>query len=120
MNPELAKWVIFAIASCTVTVVGAVAWLAVLVFKIGQKYGAVETELATLHETGKKFEKANERLERIPVIETKLGQLAEVSAEERRRFASEWPPYRSKVDALWEKVMSLADWRKSRPQLDGE
>ena len=116
MNPELVKWAIVAIASCTVTIVGAVVWLATLVFKIGQKYGSVETELAALHETGKKFEKANDRLDRVPLIETKLDMLADAVAEERRRFASEFPEMQQKVTALWERVFSLQNWRKSQGQ----
>lgn len=116
MNPELAKWIIGALAGCTVTVVGAVVWLAVLVFKIGHKYGAVEKELSTLHETGKKFEKANEKLERVPLIETKLDLLADAVGEERRRFASEFPEMQQKVTALWERVFSLQNWRKSQGQ----
>jgi hypothetical protein len=116
MNPELVKWIVVAIASCTATVIGAVVWLAVLVFKIGQKYGAVETELATIHEAGRKMEKANEKLDRVPLIETKLDMLADAVAEERRRFASEFPDMQQKVTTLWERVFSLQNWRKSQGQ----
>lgn len=114
------QWIIGLLLTCTSMVVGAVAWLSVLVFKIGQKYGAVETQLATIHKAGERFEKANEKLDRIPLLETKLDLLADSVAEERRRHASEFPEMRDKVTALWEKVFSLQNWRKSRPQFDGE
>lgn len=116
MNPELAKWLIGMIGGATVAIVGAVVWLTVLVFKIGQKYGAVETELAKFEKATAKLEAVHEELGRIDVLETKLEQLIDSHAEERKRFASDWPVMRSKVDRLWEKVMSLDGWRKSRPQ----
>jgi hypothetical protein len=116
MTAELAKWLIGAIVGGAVTIVGAVVWLQVLVFRIGQKYGAVESKLEELDAAIEKLDKAGEKLARVDVIETKLAQLIESHAEERRRFASEWPELKSRVDVLWERVVSLADWRKSRPQ----
>lgn len=110
---HLALWII---GGCTVAIVGAVVWLATLVFRIGQKYGVVETEIGEFKKSVAEFKKASERLERIPILEIKVDQLAMSSAEERRRFASEWPELREKVTTLWERVFSLQNWRKSQGQ----
>lgn len=115
MTPELAKWLIGAVAGATVTIVGAVVWLSVLVFRIGQKYGRVELELEKFGKATAKLETISEDLERLTVVETKLEQLIDSHAEERRRFASDWPAMKSRVDVLWEKVVSLGEWRRSRP-----
>lgn len=103
MTPEqlqefasLAHWAIGAFASCAVIVVGAVVWLTTLVFGIGKKYGALEALTA-------KIDKTHDRIERVPIIETKLDQLALSHAEERRRFASDFPAIVEKVTALWDR-----------------
>ena len=119
MNIDLIKWVLGAIGGLVVVVVGAVAWLSMLVFKIGQKYGAVETQLETIEKAGEKLEKANERLEMIPVIKVQVEQLGLAFVEERRRFNSVFPEVQQKVTALWERVFSLQNWRASRPNING-
>lgn len=96
MTPELAHWVIGMLGSCTVVVVGAVVWLTTLVFNIGKKYGALEA-------LADKINSAKDRMERVPIIETKLDQLAASHAEERRRFASDFPAVVEKVTTLWER-----------------
>lgn len=116
MTPELLKYLIGALASCTVVIVGAVVWLTVLTFRIGHKYGAVETKLERLDKVTSKLEEITEELTRLDVLETKLASLMDSHSEERRRFASDWPVLKSRVDTLWEKVMSIADWRKSQPK----
>lgn len=117
MTPELLKWLLGAIGGCTVAIVGAVVWLSVLTFRIGHKYGSVETKLEKFDKAIGKLESVQEDLQRIVVVETKLEQLLDSHAEERRRFASDWPEMKSKVDVLWEKVVSLGEWRRSRPQI---
>ena len=116
MTPEMMKWALGAMASCTVAVVGAVAWLALLVFRVGQKYGAVETTLEAIQKTSDAMAEDRDKLDRIPLIELKVEQLTQFQAEERRRFASEWPEMRDKVTALWERVFSLQAWRRSQGQ----
>ena len=121
MTPELLHLALWIIGGCTVTIVGAVVWLASLVFRIGKKYGAVEIEIDRLEKGVEKLDRSTEALARLPLIEQKLDQLAASHGEERRRWASEWPEYRSKVDRLWEKVFSLQSWRRSQGQFgDGE
>lgn len=116
LTPEMLKWAIGTIGACTVAIIGAVVWLATLVFRIGQKYGAVESEIASFKRAVNKLESSHERLGRIDVLETKLEQVIDSHAEERRRFASDFPEMQSKVTALWERVFSLQQWRKSQGQ----
>lgn len=119
MTPELAKWLIGIVITCTVAIGGAVAYLSTVVFKIGQKYGAVETSLTAIQKAGEKIEKHGERLERIPILEMKIDTHANAYAEGQRRFNSIIPPLQEKVTTLWEKVFSLSEWRKSRPNMNG-
>lgn len=106
MNAELAKWLIGA-------VVGAVLYISGIVFVVGRKYGKVETTLDALQKAAEKVEKASEKLERIPIIEVKVETLANAQA----RMSGMFPPMQEKVTALWEKVFSLQNWRKSRPNI---
>ena len=117
MNPELLKWALGAVGACTVAIVGAVVWLATLVFKVGQKAGAVEKTIERLEKSVEKVDKVGERLEMIPLIKQQVEQLALTFTEERRRFNSVFPDLQHKVTTLWEKVFSLAEWRKSRPNI---
>lgn len=103
MTHEDLKWLILSMAGCTVSVVGAVTWLATLVFRIGQKYGSVEATLSSIQDASKRVESSAARLDRIPILETKLDQLADSITEERRRFASAWPTMVEKVTTLWER-----------------
>ena len=109
MTPELAHWVIGMLGSCTVVVVGAVVWLTTLVFNIGKKYGALEA-------IADKIDKSGDRIDRIPILETKLDQLAQSHAEERRRFASDWPEMHERVTTLWERSRR----RESQGEYGGE
>lgn len=117
VTPELVKWLIGSLAACGVAIVGAVVWLSVLTFRIGQKYGAVEEKLERFEDATKKLEGVHENLSRVDTLEARFEQLVESHAEERRRFASDWPEYKSKVDVLYEKVFSLTEWRKSNPKM---
>lgn len=104
MSPELAKWLIG-------SVVGAVVYISAIVFAVGRKYGKVESTLEALQEAAKKVEKASDKLERIPILEVKVDTIANAQA----RMSSLLPPMQEKVTALWEKVFSLQNWRRSRP-----
>lgn len=112
MTPDAAKSLVTAMWVVGTAIVAAVAWLSVLVFKAGSK-------LARFEAAADKIEKACERLERIPIIEVKVDQLAEAQTEDRRRVNSLIPPIQEKVTTLWEKVFSLSEWRKSRPNING-
>ena len=114
MTPEMMKWALGAMGACTVTVLGAVVWLATLVFRVGQKYGSVETSLEAIKAAADAMQHAHERLDRIPIIEMKVEGLAESISEERRRFASLIPQMQEKLTTLWERVFSLQTWRKSQ------
>jgi hypothetical protein len=116
MTPEMMKWALGAMASLSAAVLGAVVWLTVLVFRVGQKYGAVENTLEAIQKTSDALHEDRTKLDRIPIIELKVDQLAQAQADERRRFASEWPEMREKVATLWQKVFSMANWRKSQGQ----
>lgn len=113
MNAELAKSLITALWVAGTAIVAAVVWLTALVFRAGKKFGAADEKLARLEKAGEKIEKASEKLERIPAIEVKVDMLANVQS----RMSSLFPPMQEKVTALWEKVFSLQNWRKSRPNI---
>lgn len=112
MTPEVAKSLVTALWVVGSAVVMAVAWLTAMVFRAGAK-------LARFEAAAEKIEKAGSLLERVPIVEVKLEQLAEAQTEDRRRFNSVIPPIQEKVATLWEKVFSINEWRKSRPNING-
>lgn len=107
---ELAKWGLGLFGGVVTLVAAAIAALFRISFKLGSDAREIKEALKDLGEM-----KAD--VKKIPAIETKLDTLAEAQAEDRRRFASEVPPLREKTVALWEKVFSLQEWRKSRPRI---
>lgn len=119
MTPELIKWALAAVGTCTVAIVGAVVWLAALVFKVGQKAGHIETTIERLEKSAGLVDKVSDRLEMIPLIRQQLEQLTLALTEERRRINSVIPEMQQKVTALWERVFSLQNWRASRPNING-
>lgn len=118
MTPELAKWLVGAIASSVVVLVGAIVWVSVLAFRVGKKIGDYENTTRRLDEALLKLDHAADRIGRIDVLESRLEQFANAHGEMQRRFASDFPEMREKVATLWEKVFSLSNWRKSSPNFD--
>lgn len=120
MTPETIHLALWIFGCCTAAVVAAVVWLTALVFRVGHKYGLVERDLERLERGVADLEKATEKLERIPAIEAKLDQAIASHAEERRRYASEWPKLQEKVTTLWEKTFSIERWKRASQGQFGE
>ena len=114
MNPDNIKWVLGALGSAVVVVVGAIAWLNVASYRIGRMHLSLEVEAKARAELSAQLKDVAEKLRAVDLLAAKVEQLEESHAEERRRFASDFPDMQSKVTALWERVFSLQEWRKSQ------
>jgi hypothetical protein len=99
ITPELAKILIGALLTGTATVIGAVVWLTTLVFRIGREHGRLEALADRIEHVAAMVEETK----KIPIIETKLDQLAAFYAEERRRYAGQWTEVLEKVAKLWDR-----------------
>jgi argonaute-like protein implicated in RNA metabolism and viral defense len=114
MNPDNIKWVLGALGSAVVVVVGAIVWLNVASYRIGRMHLGLEVEAKARAELSTQLKDVADRLRALDMIAAKVEQLEESHAELRKRFTSDFPDVVSKVDQIWAKVFSLQEWRKSQ------
>ena len=100
MSEETVKWVIGSAGSAGMIVSGLVVYLVRLAYGIGQSAKAIESKL-------EKLTKIEERAERVPVIETKLEQLANAQTAHRAKTDSDI------------KELRRAVFRSSNPDFNG-
>lgn len=120
MTPDTMHWLLGMIGASTVTIIGAVVSLLVVAYRIGRIHHGIQSEREARERLTRALERVDERLATVDRLATKVEQLEASHAEERRRFSSDWPEMVSKVSALWAKVFSLQEWRKSNHDIAGE
>lgn len=120
MTPDLARWLVGIMGGATATILGAVVSLLVVAYRIGRIHHGIQSEREARERLTKALENVEERLATVDRLAVKVEQLEASHAEERRRFTSVWPELNSKVSALWAKVFSLNEWRKSNHDIAGE
>lgn len=118
--PETMHWLIGMIGAATATIVGAVVSLLVVAYRIGRIHHGIQSEREARERLTHALERVDERLATVDKLAVKVEQLEASHEEVRRRFTSAWPEMTSKVSALWAKVFSLNEWRKSNHDIAGE
>lgn len=100
MAPETLKWLIGGAASSVVVIGGVLGWLMSMVYRLGQS-------AKTIEQVGKDLLHVRERADKVPIIETKLEQLADAQQAHRAKTDSDIRELRRAV------------WGRSSPHMNG-
>ena len=114
MDPEVIKWVLGAAGAGVVAVLGGVASLLVVAYRIGKVHHEIEQVHAMQQLSTSELRSVNDKMARVALLEGKVDQLEESVAETRRGLTSIIPAMRAEIAGLQAKIENERDWRKSQ------
>jgi Tfp pilus assembly protein PilN len=110
---SLVRWLIGAIGGVGAVVLAAVGWLVRVSYRMGERNRELQELADEIKETAASLAEVKKALGKVDHLELETRLLRASTEEVRRRMSSDFPEMKEKVAALWAKVFSLNQWRKS-------